>query len=232
MKKMPKTVLAARAYFEGSTQPEPLFAFYFKQFLMPGYAWIFPLSDGRANAGVGLWPMPLLKHKKPSLPNLLERFIAENNSSGNGTPRLQLDGPVKSYPIRTDFPSHRLAGDNYLIIGEAAGLVNPATGEGIDLAIESGLIAADMLDEWLRNGKWRGRAYHRRMWFKFAPMFSGTKLYALLIINPIMFDYAVWQLRNHPFLAKRTMKLAMGLAPPWITVHPLFILQFFLPLPT
>ena len=229
MDKMPRTVRAARAYFEGVNEPEPLFSFYFKQFLMPGYAWIFPLGNGRVNAGAGLWPMPLVHRGKPALPHLLERFANEQSANGN---QWRRDGPVKGYPIRTDFPSHRLFGDNWLIIGEAAGLVSPATGEGIDLAIESGLLAADMLIDWLAEGKWRGRAYQRRIWYKFAPLFSGTRVYSFLIINPVMFDYAVWQLRNHHFLAKSTVKLAMGLTPPWITIHPLFLLQFFLPLPT
>ncbi len=45
-------------------------------------------------------------------------------------------------------------------------------------------------------------------------------------------DYTIWQMAQHRFLAKTTMKLATGYAPPWLTLHPLFLLQYFLPLPT
>ena len=229
MKKPPRMVRAARAYFEGLNRPEPLFDFYFENYLMPGYGWVFPLGGDTANVGVALWPG--FRRHHPPLPRLLERFVEERGGNG-GSPGWRRVGPVKGYPIRTDFPSHRIAGENWLLIGETAGLVNPATGEGIDLAMESGLLAADMLSHGLRKGRWLGRAYQRRLWLAFAPLFSGTRVFAFLIINPIMLDYAFWQMSQHRFLAKTAMKLALGYAPPWSTLHPLFLLQFFLPLPT
>lgn len=233
MKRMPTTVRAVRAYYEGVEDPEPLFDFYFNSYLMPGYAWVFPLGGDRVNAGVGRWPGswgdPL--RRKPSLPRLLDRFVADRSAS-NGSPGWRLEGPPKGYPIRTDFPSHRVAGENWVLVGESTGLVAPATGEGIDLAIESGLMAAEMLSQGLRKGKWRGRAYQRRLWLTHAPTFSGTRVYAFIVINPLMMDYTIWQMSQHRFLAKTTMKLAMGFAPPWHAAHPLFLLQYFLPLPT
>jgi geranylgeranyl reductase family protein len=233
MKKMPTTILAARAYYEGLVQSEPLFDFYFPSFLMPGYGWVFPMGDDKANVGVGHWPgaWSVLLPPKPPLPHLLDRFVDEQTSR-NGAQGWQRVGPVKGYPIRTDFPSHRVAGENWLLIGEAAGLVNPATGEGIDLAIESGLIAADMLSRSLRRGRWRGGAYQRQLWLKFLPTFAGARFFSFMIINPILLDYTFWQMSQHRFMAKSTMKIVLGLNPPWAILHPLFLLQFFLPLPT
>jgi geranylgeranyl reductase family protein len=233
MSRMPTTIRAARAYYEGVTEAEPILDFYFHTFLMPGYGWVFPLGDGRVNVGVGTSPgsWAAFFPPKPPLPRLLDRFVEERVRS-NGSPGWRRVGPVKGYPIRTDFPSHRVAGENWVLVGETAGLVNPATGEGIDLAIESGLMAADALSRGLRRGKWRGRAYQRRLWLRFAPQFGGTRVCALFVINPILMDYVIWQMSQHRFLAKTTMRLTMGYAPPWAVLHPLFILQFFLPLPT
>jgi flavin-dependent dehydrogenase len=51
-------------------------------------------------------------------------------------------GALKSFPIRTDFASAPTFAERVLLVGEAAGLVNPLTGDGIDFALESGKIAA------------------------------------------------------------------------------------------
>jgi geranylgeranyl reductase family protein len=209
MKRMPTTVQAARGYYEGVKDPAPVFDFYFHKYLMPGYGWVFPLGGDKVNAGVGRWPGSLgqPRKSKPSLPRLLDRFVDEQGTR-NGSQGWQPAGPVKGYPIRTDFPSHRVAGENWVLVGEATGLVAPATGEGIDLAIESGLMAADMLSQGLQKGKWRSKAYQRRLWLAHAPTFTGTRVYAFIAINPLMMDYTIWQMSQHRFLAKTTMKLA------------------------
>jgi flavin-dependent dehydrogenase len=54
-------------------------------------------------------------------------------------------GPVRGYPIRTDFAHAPTYAQNLMLVGEAAGLVNPLTGEGVDYALESGKIAAHQL---------------------------------------------------------------------------------------
>jgi flavin-dependent dehydrogenase len=54
-------------------------------------------------------------------------------------------GPLKGYPIRVDFLNAPTVAERTLLVGEAAGLVNPLTGEGIDYALESGQIAAEHL---------------------------------------------------------------------------------------
>jgi len=52
-------------------------------------------------------------------------------------------GPIKGYPLRLDFARSPTFAERILLVGEAAGLVNPVTGEGIDYALESGKMAAD-----------------------------------------------------------------------------------------
>ncbi len=49
---------------------------------------------------------------------------------------------MKGYPLRADFTTAPTWSQRVLLVGEAAGLVNPLTGEGIDYALESGRISA------------------------------------------------------------------------------------------
>jgi flavin-dependent dehydrogenase len=73
-----------------------------------------------------------------------ERFVAGHamRSLLEGAHQV---GPVKGYPIRVDFLRSPTFARRTLMVGEAAGLVNPLTGEGIDYALESGQIAAEFL---------------------------------------------------------------------------------------
>jgi len=60
-------------------------------------------------------------------------------------------GEVVGYRLRAEFKQAPVIGDRILFAGEAAGLVNPLTGEGIDYALESGRIAAEDLAAALRR---------------------------------------------------------------------------------
>ena len=43
-------------------------------------------------------------------------------------------------------------GPTWIVVGDAAGSINPFNGEGIDYAYETGRMAAGLLDETLRTG--------------------------------------------------------------------------------
>jgi flavin-dependent dehydrogenase len=67
---------------------------------------------------------------------------------------------MKSYPLRADFTTAPTHAPNTLLVGEAAGLVNPLTGEGIDYALESGRIAAQHAADMLARGDFSAAARH------------------------------------------------------------------------
>ncbi|HVL97800.1 MAG TPA: geranylgeranyl reductase family protein [Egibacteraceae bacterium] len=107
--------------------------------LLPGYGWAFPGVGGAVNVGVGLlntahgW-------NRVSLHGHLDRFVARLERDGvlaPGAPvgrrggRLFMGGSV--------WPPH---GPGYVLVGDAAGMINPATGEGIAYAYETGRTAA------------------------------------------------------------------------------------------
>ena len=53
--------------------------------------------------------------------------------------------PVRAWPIPTRYDPARLANGRVLFVGDAAGVVDPLTGEGIAQAIESGALAAEAI---------------------------------------------------------------------------------------
>jgi geranylgeranyl reductase family protein len=129
---------AVRQYFEGVDE-ERLWVL-FEPDLLPGYAWVFPLPGGRANVGFGVLRGDGRKGKalKALWPDLLERPSLRSVLGAKAEP---LDS-MRAWPIPSHYDPARLSRGRVLFVGDAAGVVDPMTGEGIAQAIETGMLAA------------------------------------------------------------------------------------------
>jgi menaquinone-9 beta-reductase len=109
--------------------------------IFPGYGWLFPGADGRANIGIGL-ALPRRgrppRHLRGELRRLAARFRAAGDLSSDA-----VIGPVSGGWLRMGGVGSCVAASNVLLAGDAAGLVNPLQGEGIALAMWSGRLAAE-----------------------------------------------------------------------------------------
>ena len=127
---------------------------YFSDVTLPGYGWVFPVSATRVNIGVGVFASGPNRHPKDAA-GILKRMLTENESVARIANMALPVGPARGYPLRTDFPTRPLAGPGWIVVGEAAGLVSPVSGDGIDLALESGRLAALRVAKGLRNDNLR-----------------------------------------------------------------------------
>jgi len=117
---------------------------------LPGYGWIFPVGDGTINVGVGLLST-FRDYRSINTTHLLDEFsltapaywgISPDTKVGEATGgRLPMAGSVSPK-----------VGPSWIVVGDAAGSINPFNGEGIDYAYETGRMAADLLDECLVAG--------------------------------------------------------------------------------
>jgi len=167
------SAFALRVYYDGVVLSHPrAFGLFWEKELLPGYAWIFPLPQGRANVGVGM-RADLLGRAKVQLPELLDRFC------GSAFGRRELAGGRRlGKPLGHHLPfGGRVAHvtfDRLLLLGDAAGFVNPLTGEGIELALESGQLAAETIAEAAAAGDFSARGlagYTRRCRERFETSF-------------------------------------------------------------
>jgi flavin-dependent dehydrogenase len=143
---------AARGYYHDLGGVTDYIEFHLESVPLPGYGWVFPISATAANVGAGYF----LRGKEPAVGRsprqVLDTFLA-NPLMRERVAGARVAGPIKGYPLRFDFPTARLAWPGLVLVGEAAGLVNPLTGEGIDYALETAELAADVLTEALRQGQ-------------------------------------------------------------------------------
>jgi geranylgeranyl reductase family protein len=105
---------------------------------VPGYGWMFPCGDGTVNIGVGALST-MRGFKALNLHRLLDSYLAVVRGPwGLGEP---LERPRA---WRLPMSSLRRHGPGWVAVGDAAGLINPMNGEGIDYGLESGVLVADL----------------------------------------------------------------------------------------
>ena len=121
---------------------------WFEPDLLPGYAWSFPLGDGRVNVGFGV-PRDRRSPSAAGTGTLDGKEIAAVWASL--TERLHIasvlgphepDGPTRAWPIPARLGEVELARGRTLLCGDAAAAADPLTGEGIGQALQMGRMAA------------------------------------------------------------------------------------------
>ena len=117
---------------------------------MPGYGWIFPLGDGTINVGIGL--LSTFKgYKDVNTTHLMTEWAATAPERWGIDPDAILAPPTGGRLPMAGSVNPKV-GPNWLLVGDAAGSINPFNGEGIDYAYETARMAADLIDEALASG--------------------------------------------------------------------------------
>lgn len=163
--------VAGRAYFQVpgdvAARIQHLVVAY-ERSLCPGYGWIFPGPDNRFNVGVGFFADG--RSTVPSLRDLWQRFITTFEPAAAIVRDSEPLTEFRGAPLRTGLTSARFGRPGMLVIGEAAAMTYPATGEGIGKAMESGLLAARLVSEALSSTQ-PARAVHEAYESEFLTQF-------------------------------------------------------------
>ena len=135
-------VAAVRAYYEGITdfRHHNLVELHFLEEANPGYLWIFPMAGGKANVGTGNLSANIKRNGvklKPLLDDLVKHPRFEDRFAG-----ARRIGPVRGWGLPLGSKPRKMAGNGWLLVGDAASLIDPFTGEGIGNAMVSGDLAA------------------------------------------------------------------------------------------
>ncbi|MXW97822.1 MAG: geranylgeranyl reductase family protein [Acidimicrobiaceae bacterium] len=159
---------------------------------VPGYGWMFPAGDGTVNIGAG--SMSTMKgFRKLNLNQLLSDYreqVAEEWELGDFLERPRA--------WRLPMSTVRRHGPGWAAVGDAAGLINPMNGEGIDYGLESGMLLADLF---LAGPAAAPDAYDRIIGERFDGFLRTGRRFSFLIGHP-------WILRNGLRLAVGTQAVA------------------------
>lgn len=134
----PKDICSCAQYEMVGVNVHPNYMeFYFGNKIAPGgYAWIFPKGDGVANVGLGI----------RSSKNTAYHYLKKFTSNMDATPvELNVGGVPISGGVDKSFT------DGLMVVGDAAGHVDPLTGGGIHLSVVCGKIAGEVAAEAIKN---------------------------------------------------------------------------------
>jgi geranylgeranyl reductase family protein len=182
--------LAIRTYFESPLHAEP----WIESALdvrdrsgasLPGYGWIFPVGDGTINVGVGLlstfrdWRSVNTSHLMSEFAATLPEYWGIDPQNPTQPPtggRLPMGGSI-----------HPKAGPTWVVVGDAAGSINPFNGEGIDYAYETGRLAAQLVAECIATDSGLPlQRYPQILEDRYGLYFKVARLFAQVIGRPAL----------------------------------------------
>ncbi len=154
---------------------------------VPGYGWIFPAGDGTVNIGVGALST-MKDFKKLNLNKLIESYRALVQDDWELGPNLE-----RPRAWRLPMSTQKRVGPGWVAIGDAAGLVNPMNGEGIDYGLESGMLASDL---YVENPATVSDRYDQLVGERFDSFLRTGRRFSFLI--------------GHPWILRSGLRLSVG----------------------
>lgn len=158
-------VVALRCYYKNVAGLTDQIELHYLDEVIPGYFWIFPVENGYANVGIGMLHH-YIKKGNVDLKSVLERAI----NSTIFASRFANASPTEK-PIGWNLPvgsKHRKNyGHGYLLLGDAAGLIDPFTGEGIGNALYSAKFAVETINKAMESERYDAgllSEYDKNLW--------------------------------------------------------------------
>jgi len=186
-------------------------ALWFHKSVQPGYIWAFPLADGTLNVGAGVLGQ-VAKSKQLPLKNLLSDWLC-----GADAPRQPMGQPDSKSWLGQKLPLGKagrvVSGQGFCLLGDAGGLIAPATGDGIGQAALSGVLAAKALADSLlvpfnTTDTFLHAQYHKPLYAKLGASFTAQRrLLTLVRWAPYALDILLAAAARVPALRKALSSL-------------------------
>lgn len=166
-----------------------------------GYGWVFP-KNGSITLGVGG-----VHARNPDMKVHFQRYLAQHAPQLAESPRIKCKGAFLPFGAYRKQPGR----GQVLLAGDAAGLVDPITGEGIAWALRSGQFAGQAVVEALKAGQPHAAmaAYTQRLRYIHKEMNAARRLRALIYSGPIR-AYFPRAVERHPSMSRTYLRLLAG----------------------
>ena len=181
-------VVALRQYYKNVKGLDHKIELHYIDEVQPGYLWLFPAGDGLANIGIGMLHKSL-KKRKVQLAQAMKKAIQSPFFADRFAEAEPLEEPV-GWNLPVGSKHRKNYGAGFLLLGDAAGLIDPFTGEGIGNALYSALIAAQTISEAVKKNDFSERflsKYDQQLWQTLGDELQvSTKLQRIGRIRPLL----------------------------------------------
>ena len=132
-------VVALRCYYKNVADLTDQIELHYVDKVIPGYFWIFPIENGYANVGIGMLH-GYIKRQNVDLKKSLQETITSTYFRDRFKAAEALEKPI-GWNLPVGSIRRKSHGNGFLLLGDAAGLIDPFTGEGIGNAMYSAKFA-------------------------------------------------------------------------------------------
>lgn len=182
-----------------------------------GYGWVFPVGGGTFNVGLGTFhigPKPKVDHRQ-----LFREWTAGLAFAGHFDEARAL-GPLSGAPLPAGLNRRPLYTRGLLLTGDAGGMINPLSGEGIDYAMESGRLAAQAATRAFAQPTAHAReaallAYPEIIRDTYGRYFTIGRLVVRALGHPAVMKLVATKALRRPTLRRFMFKLWVNLADPY-----------------
>jgi flavin-dependent dehydrogenase len=109
-----------------------------------GWCWFIPLKDGTTSVGAVCWPY-YLKSRKTDPTTFFLETIALSPGLSERLRDARLTGPATATG-NYSYYAERMAGDRYIMVGDAYAFIDPVFSSGVYLAMHSAFLGADVVE--------------------------------------------------------------------------------------
>ncbi|MCC7261510.1 MAG: NAD(P)/FAD-dependent oxidoreductase [Candidatus Latescibacteria bacterium] len=219
-------LVALRCYYENVADLHDQIELHYVDEVKPGYFWVFPLENGGANVGIGMLHEHI-KKRQINLRESLQQVISRPPFARRFANARPLEEPV-GWNLPVASKRRRIHGEGFMLLGDAASLIDPFTGEGIGNALYSARVAVDTAAEALAAGDTSAaflRRYEERLWQALGDELRiSTRLQKLGQYRPLL-NLVIRKASRDPELADLISGMIANAVPKQALTNPLFYLK-------
>ncbi len=178
---------------------------YFLKGYLPGYFWIFPLTQNEANVGFGMLSETIAKKKinlKESMDEIIQNIPEIRERFKDAIPLEEMKG----FGLPLGSKKYNISGHRFMLCGDAASLIDPFSGEGIETAMESGKFAAEQIIKCFEKNDFSVnflKSYDERVYKKMGQNFKNHFLLQRILGDRIWLINLLIRIGNIPWIKRR-----------------------------
>ena len=219
-------LVALRCYSQDVADLHDQIELHYVDEVKPGYFWVFPLENGGANVGIGMLHEHI-KKRKINLRESLQQVISRPPFARRFANARPLEEPV-GWNLPVASKRRRIHGEGFMLLGDAASLIDPFTGEGIGNALYSARVAVETTAEALQAADYSAaflRRYEERLWQALGDeLLISTRLQKLGQYRPLL-NLVIRKAARDPELADLISGMIANAVPKQALTNPLFYLK-------
>jgi geranylgeranyl reductase family protein len=220
------SVFALRRYYRNVSVPGDQIELHYVKDVCPGYLWIFPTGGGEANVGIGMLTKAMSRRRI----NLVDMLELQVRSREFG-PRFARAEPMEratGWHLPIGSKRRKSYGPGFLLLGDAAGLIDPFTGEGIANAMLSARRAVEVARESIDAGDASEAflsRFEERLWNEIGDELAmSSRLQKIAQFRPLL-NFTIWNAARNVEVRDLICAMIAQERPRTILTSPLFYLR-------